>query len=501
LASRRTDAALTLALVGAVFGLDLSWSLLVGSTGSPAYGLVDVPAHVATCAIALLTVAAVRGRRLPSSLVVAALLASVAIDIDHIPAYLGWQGLTGSLPRPYTHSLVLVLVSLAAARLARGRAARLIWLGLAAGVSAHLFRDLATGPGIPLGWPLETGIAHVPYFYFALVLGLAPLVVLAPGRGSVAARLGFTALFAGLALGAIAIAAPPAGAHARRVSIGAFVPGADNNPSLIDNFNSEVGRPASTILVYKDWTQAPFVFNQLDGIWNHGAEPVITWEPWETSLTQIADGGADQYIYAAATAAAAWGKPLFVRFAQEMNGAWFPWAGHPGLYKRAWRHVVRIFRDVGADNVRWVWNPYAEGGVGQSPFAPYFPGGRWVDWAGLDVINWGGPPSWWVPFGQIVGSSYRQMLTLTSRPIILGEVGSGEEGGNKARWLSAMLRRNIPRMQHVRAISFWSVDDARGDLRVNSSYRALWVIRDALASPLYAGSRQTLLSTRSPLGR
>ena len=226
---------------------------------------------------------------------------------------------------------------------------------------------------------------------------------------------------------------------------------------------------------------------------------MITWEPWETSLAQIAEGGDDQYIYNAATAAAAWGKPLFVRFAQEMNGAWFPWAGHPGVYKKAWRHVVRIFREVGADNVRWVWNPYAEGGVGQSPFAPYFPGGRWVDWAGLDVINWGGPPSWWVPFGQIVGSSYRQMLRLTSRPVMLGEVGSGEEGGSKARWLSAMLRRNIPRMQHIRAISFWSVDDARGDLRVNSSYGALSVIRDALASPLYAGSRQTLLSTRSPL--
>jgi mannan endo-1,4-beta-mannosidase len=487
------------ALVGAVFGLDLLWSLLVGSTGSAAYGLVDVPAHLATCAIALLAVATVAGLRLPSRFVAAALFASVAIDIDHIPGYMGWSGLTGSLPRPYTHSLVLVLALAAVAWLSRGRATRQICSGLAFGVSIHLFRDLATGPGIPLGWPAETGIAHVPYLFYALVLGLTPLAALAPERGGIKATLGLTALLAGLALGVIAIAAPPAGAHARRVSIGAYIPGADNNPSLIDNFDSEVGRPASTIIVYKDWTQAPFVFDQLDGIWNHGADPVITWEPWDVSLTQIADGGDDQYIYEAARAAAVWGKPLFVRFGQEMNGSWFPWAGHPVAYKRAWRHLVRVFREVGADNVRWVWNPYAEGGPGQSPFAPYFPGGRWVDWAGLDNTNWGGPPSWWVPFGPIAGSSYRQILALTSRPVMLGEVGSGEQGGSKARWLSAMLRRNVPRMQHIRAMLFWSVDDARGDLRVNSSYGALSVVRGALASPLYSGSRQTLLSTRPPL--
>ena len=305
-------------------------------------------------------------------------------------------------------------------------------------------------------------------------------------------------LCAGLALGAIAIAAPPAGAHARRVTIGAFIPGADNNPSLIDKFKWEVGRPASTILVYKDWTQAPFVFNQLDGIWNHGAEPVITWEPWETSLAQIAEGGDDQYIYNAATAAAAWGKPLFVRFAQEMNGAWFPWAGHPGVYKKAWRHVVRIFREVGADNVRWVWNLYAEGGVGRARRALLSrrqvgrlgrPGCHQLGWAAFLV----GP----------VRSDRRQLLSSDDEADIPADHARrgriGEKGGSKARWLSAMLRRNIPRMQHIRAISFWSVDDARGDLRVNSSYGALSVIRDALASPLYAGSRQTLLSTRSPL--
>ena len=144
--SRPNDAELTVALVGAVLGLDLLWGLVMGSTGSPAYGLIDAPAHLATCAVALLAAAAVGGSRLSRRFVAAALLASVAIDFDHIPAYLGTHALTGNLPRPYTHSLLLVIALLAIGSATRRRDLRLLTLGVAFGVSAHLLRDLATGP-------------------------------------------------------------------------------------------------------------------------------------------------------------------------------------------------------------------------------------------------------------------------------------------------------------------------------------------------------------------
>jgi membrane-bound metal-dependent hydrolase YbcI (DUF457 family) len=492
LPSRRADVTLTTALAAAVVAADLLWDRLVGSTGSLAYGLVDEPAHLATCVVALIALTALTGARPPARFVSAALIGSMAIDIDHIPGYLGWHGLAGSLPRPYTHSFVLVVVLAAVAWASRSRPARQVCLGLAFGVSSHLLRDLATGPGIPVGWPLVGGAARVPYIYLASLLALAPLAVALPRQARPAAKFGLATLVVGLALSATAIAAPSA--DARVVSVGAFIPGADNNPSLIDEFSRQVGRQATTVIVYKDWTQAPFVYSQLDGIWNQGAAPVITWEPWDVSLGQIANGSEDQYIHDAARAAAGWNRPLFVRFAQEMNGTWFPWSGDPDAYKAAWRHIVRIFREAGADKVRWVWNPYTEGGPGQHPFSRYFPGGRWVDWAGLDALNWGGSFSW-STFRGIVGSSYHRMLRLTQKPIMIGEVGSGEQGGSKARWLDAMLRRSVPHMRHVRSISFWSVDDSRGDLRVDSSATALAAVRRALADPLYKGSRQALLGT------
>ena len=78
--------------------------------------------------------------------------------------------------------------------------------------------------------------------------------------------------------------------------------------------------------------------------------------------------------------AALWGKPLFVRFAQEMNGDWFPWGrGVDGNtardFRKAWKHVVDLFRFHGATNVRWVWSPNEDSG-GTFQFAPLLPGRR-----------------------------------------------------------------------------------------------------------------------------
>lgn len=153
---------LALGLAGLVAGLDLLWSLSVGSNGSLAYGLVDEPAHLATCAVMLLALAALRGRPPSGRFVTAALLASMAIDVDHIPGYLGSHALAGSLPRPYTHSVLLVVLSLAVGLVWRSRDVRQVSLGIAFGISTHLLRDLATGPGVPLLWPASSEVIRLP---------------------------------------------------------------------------------------------------------------------------------------------------------------------------------------------------------------------------------------------------------------------------------------------------------------------------------------------------
>ncbi len=180
MAPRRAEPTrLAVALVGAIVCIDLLWNLVEGSTGAIAYGIVDEPAHLATCLVVLLAVIAISGRRPPLPFVVAALIASVAIDVDHLPAYLGWNGLTGTLPRPYSHSLLVVLLLVGFGRVSR-RTARQVSYGLALGVATHLFRDLATGPGVPFLWPLTDATFTLPYAVCAVTLALAALA--APAR-------------------------------------------------------------------------------------------------------------------------------------------------------------------------------------------------------------------------------------------------------------------------------------------------------------------------------
>ncbi len=312
------------------------------------------------------------------------------------------------------------------------------------------------------------------------------------------------------ALIVVSCALIPASATGRpqSVSLGAYVPRADESPSLIEAFAAKVGWNPVIVNSFKTFDQAPIYLPQLRGIREHGSVPMVTWEPQTSTegsiaLARIADGSYDGYLSNAAHDAAEWGKPLMIRFGQEMNGAWYPWspaAGNPARdYIAAWRHVVRLFRREGARNVKWVWTPYVDANR-QLPFKRFYPGDAYVDWAGLDGYNWGGRYPW-QSFRELFASSYRQLLGVTSRPLLIGEVGCGENGGSKSRWLRQMLHSDLPQMPRFRAVVWFDGADPKGDLRIDTTAGALGAFRHWTNQPLYASSRNLLLQTPSRFAR
>jgi inner membrane protein len=141
-----------LAVLGIV-ALDLVAA--VRSWPIPVKGLLDEPAHLLTACVALSVYAPGRTRAWPW-----VLLGAVAIDLDHIPLYL-WGGpvATGG-GRPVTHSATTVAALLVIALVVPK--VRTAASGLAAGVLLHFVRDIATGPGVPLLWPLHPDPARSP---------------------------------------------------------------------------------------------------------------------------------------------------------------------------------------------------------------------------------------------------------------------------------------------------------------------------------------------------
>jgi hypothetical protein len=294
---------------------------------------------------------------------------------------------------------------------------------------------------------------------------------------------------------------PAAAAGRAPIALGVYLPEQWREPSQIDAYAKQVGRKPAIVLSYKRWDVKPFYPPELDQIAKRGALPMVSWEPWSSSgkpakLWAIARGRYDGYIRRSAKMAKAWGKPIMLRFAQEMNGSWAPWErGHVGSTPRsfilAWRHLVSVFRSVGADNVTWVWCPNIN--TGHLPFMQYYPGDRWVDWVGLDGFNWGGSIGW-RPFSEIFAGSYEELARRTSKPIVIAETGSGQTGGDKAAWVTSTLSRELPYFERVRAVVWYNAID-RSDFRIDSSASALRAFRRGIAQPLYSGTRRELIDT------
>ena len=141
-------------------------------------GLFDEVAHLALAGLGLLVLACFVD--LPQRFFVAALVASVAIDVDHVPALLG---LTPDQGRSFVHSLATVLAVVAGA--AVNRKYRVVLAGVAVGLTMHLVRDVVEGPpGVRMFWPVDRTAWTADHWWWlvmVVMLTLARLLLVSTG--------------------------------------------------------------------------------------------------------------------------------------------------------------------------------------------------------------------------------------------------------------------------------------------------------------------------------
>jgi inner membrane protein len=157
--------------IAAVVLAAADWGYTLAGDSFVPGGPLDETAHLMTTLLILWAL----GPRICKRFMIPALIASVVIDADHIPGQLGATWLTAGTPRPYTHSLLTIVVVLVIA--ACWRARRDIVLGVAIGLALHFFRDLAEGDaGVSLLWPLSYHPFQYPHGAYVAIMAVVVMV-------------------------------------------------------------------------------------------------------------------------------------------------------------------------------------------------------------------------------------------------------------------------------------------------------------------------------------
>ena len=168
---------------------------------------------------------------------------------------------------------------------------------------------------------------------------------------------------------------------------------------------------------------------------NNGAVPLVQMDPDKISVSRIASGRYDGYLSAYAEAVRAYKHPVVLSFGHEMNGTWYTWGYHhtpPAVFVAAWRHIVKLFQALQANNVTWLWTVNIINNThGESIPRPdqWWPGSSYVNWVGIDGYYL--KPSW--KFAPLFGPTIAAVRKLTFDPILVAETGAVPAAGQPSK--------------------------------------------------------------------
>jgi Glycosyl hydrolase family 26 len=225
--------------------------------------------------------------------------------------------------------------------------------------------------------------------------------------------------------------APPQRAQPLRY-LGVYEKDAPSSYAGIDQFAQATGRQPNLVCYYSGWGK-PFQAGFATAAAKHGAVPLVQINPGGVSLTAIASGRYDAYLRSYAAAVRSYHRPVILSFGHEMNGWWYSWGylhSSPAAFVAAWRHIVTLFRTQGAGNVTWLWtiNIIAPRGKIPAP-APWWPGGAYVTWVGIDGYYY--RRSW--SFAPLFGPTIKAVRALTRAPILIAETSAAPTAGKPAK--------------------------------------------------------------------
>jgi hypothetical protein len=226
--------------------------------------------------------------------------------------------------------------------------------------------------------------------------------------------------------------------------VGISVSGYPQRPALLNSTIQAFGINPNVISLY-------YVFGrqisstEIASLCASGRFPLVEIDTNKMPLQSIVNGSQDAILRSYATQFGTTQVPIAIDFNHEFNGPWFDWGykhATAPVFVAAWRHMVTVFRQNGATNVLWIWNPNVNGKATVTDLQAWYPGDAYVNWIGLDGYFYNPGDT----FESIFNPTLNQIRQFTKLPWLIVETGAN------------------PTSQRVRAINsiFAGVQHAEG---------------------------------------
>jgi Glycosyl hydrolase family 26 len=221
----------------------------------------------------------------------------------------------------------------------------------------------------------------------------------------------------------------------------------DVMPADVEHYEQAVGAKTTWVYFSDNWFESrSFPRATCEWIRHLGKVPYVRLmlrssveqsRPEKTfSLDKIVAGKFDDDLRAWARDARSFASPVLIEWGTEPNGKWFSWNGKwnggaargPATYIAAYRHIVDLMREQGANNLHWVWhaNWFDEPEQKWNVFENYFPGENYCDWVALSIYGPLTPQTTdgTESFRSKLSEAYPRLTTIApGKPVIIAEFG------------------------------------------------------------------------------
>jgi hypothetical protein len=289
------------------------------------------------------------------------------------------------------------------------------------------------------------------------------------------------------------VGAPPPGKLYHGVYPGGVTGEEDDlTPADLDAYEAQVGKPAAWVYFSNNWYRSrAFPAATASWIRDRGAAPYIRLMIRSTSsrprarrpfrLQDILAGKIDADLRQWFRDARDFGTPLIVEYGTECNGDWFPWNarwngkrttrrfGDPAKpdgverFVAAFRRIVGLSREEGADNITWVFHVNWDDGpaAAWNRLEDYYPGDDVVDWVAISAYGPQTPRDRYLDlFRDAVDSAYPRLQNIAAtKPVIIAEFGAtaGNPQITPEAWAGPALDDLLAfRWPHIIGFSWWN---------------------------------------------